>query len=248
MRVQGKGRGALRRPAGSGGRDARGRVGADVAGPGRRPRAPLHTVRARRLPLSPIHRDAHRRRHGRAGVRPVYGWHFASRRETDVEHMVATSEAHDSGLCAADAGTRRRFASDLLKLTLAAPAVNRHRKSGKDAGEWLPRENRCWFAARVVAVKRKYRLTVDAREARALEGVLSRCASTAMMVAGGREAALSPEAPGPGEAEALRRWDTDGNGRITCREARAHGIAPVRRGHPAWRFMRDGDGDGVVCE
>ena len=126
--------------------------------------------------------------------------------------------------------------------------MNRHRKSGKDAGEWLPRENRCWFAARVVAVKRKYRLTVDAREARALEGVLSRCASTAMMVAGGREAAAPPEAPGPGEADALRRWDTNGNGRITCREARAHGIAPVRRGHPAWRFMRDGDGDGVVCE
>ena len=68
-----------------------------------------------------------------------------------------------------------------------AAAVNRHQKSGKDAGEWLPRENRCWFAARVVAVKRKYRLTVDAREARALEGVLSRCASTAMMVAGERE-------------------------------------------------------------
>ena len=28
----------------------------------------------------------------------------------------------------------------------------------------------------------------------------------------------------------------------------AHGIAPVRRGHPAYPFMRDGDGDGVVCE
>ena len=69
-----------------------------------------------------------------------------------------------------------------------------------------------------------------------------------MMVTGGQEAAPSPETPGPGEAEALRRWDTNGNGRITCREARAHGIAPVRRGHPAWRFMRDGDGDGVVCE
>ena len=128
-------------------------------------------------------------------------------------------------LCVADAGTRRRFASDLLNLTLAAPAVNRHRKSGKDAGEWLPRENRCWFAARVVAVKRKYRLTVDAREARALEGVLSRCASTAMMVAGGREASPAPEVPGLGEADALRRWDTDGNGRITCREARA---VPIR--------------------
>ena len=138
----------------------------------------------------------------------------------------------------------------LPNLTLAAPAVNRHQKSGKDSGEWMPRMNRCWFAARVVAVKRKYRLTVDAREARALEGVLSRCAPTAMVVASGRDAApaSSPKAPAAGGADALRRWDTNGNGRITCREARAHGIAPVRCGHPAYRFMRDGDGDGVVCE
>ena len=106
----------------------------------------------------------------------------SDRKEEDAMRCRGRARAH----CAADAGTRRRFASDLLNLTLAAPAVNRHRKSGKDAGEWLPRENRCWFAARVVAVKRKYRLTVDAREARALEGVLSRCASTAMMVSGGR--------------------------------------------------------------
>ena len=26
------------------------------------------------------------------------------------------------------------------------------------------------------------------------------------------------------------------------------GIAPVRRGHPAYPYMRDADGDGVVCE
>ena len=43
-------------------------------------------------------------------------------------------------------------------------------------------------------------------------------------------------------------WDDNGNGRISCAEARAHGIAPVRRDHPAYRYMRDGDGDGVVCE
>ena len=147
-------------------------------------------------------------------------------------------------------GTRRRFASDLLNLTLAAPAVNRRRKNEKDAWEWMPRMNRCWFAARVVAVKRKYRLTVDARKARALEGVLSRCMATVMVVADGREAVQtsSSKAPAAGGADTLRRWDTNGNGRITCREARAHGIAPVRRGHPAYRFMRDGDGDGVVCE
>ena len=44
------------------------------------------------------------------------------------------------------------------------------------------------------------------------------------------------------------RWDDNGNGRITCAEARLHGIAPVRRGHPAYPHMRDGDNDGVVCE
>ncbi|MXY25576.1 MAG: nuclease [Acidobacteria bacterium] len=43
-------------------------------------------------------------------------------------------------------------------------------------------------------------------------------------------------------------WDDNRNGRISCAEARAHGIAPVRRGHPAYPYMRDGDGDGVVCE
>ena len=74
---------------------------------------------------------------------PYTGRYIGSRRETDIEHMVATSEAHDSGLCAVDAGTKRRFAGDLLNLTLAAPAVNRHQKSGKDAGEWMSRMNRC---------------------------------------------------------------------------------------------------------
>ena len=47
---------------------------------------------------------------------------------------------------------------------------------------------------------------------------------------------------------ALARWDDNGNGRIICAEARRHGIAPVPRGHPAYPYMRDGDGDGVVCE
>ena len=180
---------------------------------------------------------------------PYTGRHFASRRETDIEHMVATSEAHDSGLCAADAATKRRFASDLLNLTLAAPAVNRHQKSGKDADEWMPRMNRCWFAGRVVAVKRKYGLSVDAREARALEGVLSACASTEIVVAEGQAPMLNRHrALAPSTGDGLSRWDTNGNGRITCKEAREHGIAPVHRGHPAYRFMQDGDGDGVVCE
>ena len=49
-------------------------------------------------------------------------------------------------------------------------------------------------------------------------------------------------------SDALERWDDNRNGQITCAEARRHGIAPVPRDHPAYRFMGDGDGDGVVCE
>lgn len=48
--------------------------------------------------------------------------------------------------------------------------------------------------------------------------------------------------------DALARYDDNGNGRITCSEARNHGIATIPRSHPAYHYMRDGDGDGVVCE
>ena len=101
---------------------------------------------------------------------------FESRYETDIEHMVARSEAHDSGLCAADRATRRQFASDTLNLTLAAPRLNRYEKRAGDAAEWLPEHNRCWFAERVVAVRLKYGLTIDRAEAAALDAVLAECA------------------------------------------------------------------------
>ena len=177
---------------------------------------------------------------------PYTGRTFASRRQTDIEHVVALSEAHDSGLCAADASTRRRFASE----------VNRCGRSGKcarDAAEWLPPRNRCWFAQRVVEVRREYRLAIDRREADALERVLSGCKSTTMVFYGDGGAPVSADTPGSGDmpsgaAGALALWDDNRNGRISCKEARRHRIAPVRRGHPAYPFMRDGDGDGVVCE
>ena len=48
--------------------------------------------------------------------------------------------------------------------------------------------------------------------------------------------------------DAFGLYDDNGDGRITCAEARRHGIAPVPRSHPAYSFMRDADNDGVVCE
>ena len=181
---------------------------------------------------------------------PYTGTCFSSTTETDIEHIVATSEAHDSGLCAADRATRKQFAQDLRNLTLASPEVNRRQKSGNDAGEWVPGRNRCWFAGRVLQVKRAYGLTVDRREAAALERILQGCASTAMepMVCRAAPALAGDTGRGAGGDDVLARYDDNRNGRITCKEARRHGIAPVHRSHPAYQYMRDGDGDGVVCE
>ena len=212
--------------------------------------APYDRNRDYRYPQS-IEREIVRRLGAVYG--PYTGACFSSTSETDIEHMVATSEAHDSGLCAADRATRARFATDLRNLTLASPGVNRYRKSGKDAGEWLPERNRCWFAARVVEVRRAWGLTIDRREADALDRILDGCASTEMKpvvcpapTVSDRERGTGPLPDGTGDA--LARYDDNGNGRITCKEARRHGIAPVLRDHPAYRFMRDGDGDGMVCE
>ena len=89
---------------------------------------------------------------------------------TDIEHIVALAEAHDSGI--AD-DRRRDIAADLDNLTIADPQVNRTEKSDRDAGEWTPARHGAWFAERVIAVKLEYGLSVDARERDALEALLA---------------------------------------------------------------------------
>ena len=186
---------------------------------------------------------------------PYTGTWFATIKETDIEHIVARSEAHDSGLCAAGPATWSEFASDLLNLTLASPSINRHQKSANDVAEWLPDLNQCWYVDRTLQVRREYGLTIDRTEADAADRILAGCQSTEMVVlAPGSSTTATPtravpgtSSPGP-DVDALALWDDNGNGRITCAEARAHGIAPVRRGHPAYQYMRDADDDGVVCE
>ena len=181
---------------------------------------------------------------------PYTGRHFNSDRETDIEHIVATSEGHDSGLCAVSAAVRKQFATDPLNLTLAAPEINRCGSGGKcglDAGEWMPKVNKCWFANRIVQIKTKYGLSVDRCEANTLEAVLSLCDSTKMVVYP-RSSTTMPSENIRLQQNALALYDSNKNGKISCAEARRHKIAPVRRDHIAYPHMFDRDEDGVVCE
>ena len=89
---------------------------------------------------------------------------------TDIEHIVALAETHDSGI--AD-DRRRDIASDLDNLTIADPTVNRSQKSDRDAAEWMPARHGAWFAERVIQVKLEYGLSVDPAERDALEALLA---------------------------------------------------------------------------
>jgi len=112
---------------------------------------------------------------------PYTGRHFESRFDTQIEHIVAISEAHDSGACAWPSSHKRAFARDLGNLTLASQSTN-VKKGGRDPAQWLPKLNVCWFAARVITVKREYGLTVDSDEVDVLQQQLSECESTQMEV------------------------------------------------------------------
>lgn len=114
--------------------------------------------------------------------------------DVDIDHMVARKEAHESGLCKATPEIRYEFANDLLNLTLSTPSLNRNEKSDRDAGEWLPQYNKCWYVFTVVQVKKKYGMSVDTTERDAMQEVLENCT--------GDEIFLEPERPDDDDTQA----------------------------------------------
>ena len=106
---------------------------------------------------------------------------FDSASDSDIEHIVATAEAHASGMYAKTEEERGKYARDLDNLTLAAPSLNRNQKSDKDPAEWMPDNNRCWYVGKWVEIKKKYNLTMDQAEADSISAVYQECDSFAMI-------------------------------------------------------------------
>ncbi|MEZ5350314.1 MAG: HNH endonuclease family protein [Microthrixaceae bacterium] len=98
--------------------------------------------------------------------------------EFDVDHLVALSEAWDSGAAAWDDARREAFANDLDsgQLVAVTAATNRS-KSDRDPAEWQPpnRDAWCEWATAWVGVKAKWDLTVDRAEVSALRNILQGC-------------------------------------------------------------------------
>jgi hypothetical protein len=96
--------------------------------------------------------------------------------DVQIDHVVALSNAWQTGAQQLDAATREQLANDPLNLMATEGSLNQQKGDG-DAATWLPpaRGFRCDYVSRQVAVKTKYRLWVTAAEREAIAGVLSTC-------------------------------------------------------------------------
>lgn len=99
--------------------------------------------------------------------------------DVQIDHVVALGDAWYAGAREWDGATRTAFANDPFNL-LAVDGSANTAKGARTADRWLPPNEayRCDYAARQVAVKKRYGLTVTASEHTALINILSACPAT----------------------------------------------------------------------
>jgi len=102
---------------------------------------------------------------------------FSSTKSTiDIDHVVALSNAWQTGAAYFDKNKREAIANDPLNLLAVDSTLNRQKGDG-DAATWLPplKSYRCDYVARQIAVKAKYALWVTAPEKEAIVKILEKC-------------------------------------------------------------------------
>lgn len=92
-----------------------------------------------------------------------------------IDHVVPLAEAWVSGARSWNRDRRQVFANDLDEL-LAVDGPTNMSKGDGDPASWRPRKGyQCAYARRWIAVKVRYRLTIDPPEEAALDQMLAYC-------------------------------------------------------------------------
>jgi len=109
-------------------------------------------------------------------------WRRAS--NLDIDHLVPLAEAWDSGARRWNANTRQRFANDLGdRRTLVAVTDNVNQSKGdQDIAEWLAQRGGCRYTVEWVAVKTRWRLSVNRAEKRLLRELARECGNPRLRV------------------------------------------------------------------
>lgn len=100
----------------------------------------------------------------------------SSSQAVQIDHVVALSNAWQTGAQLLPKAQRITLANDPLELLAVDGAANQQKSSG-DAATWLPpnKSFRCQYVARQIAVKKKYELWVTPAEKEAMLRVLAGC-------------------------------------------------------------------------
>ena len=100
----------------------------------------------------------------------------SSKSNIDIDHVVALSNAWQTGAAYFDKTKRAAIANDPLNLIAVDAKLNRQKGDG-DAATWLPplKSYRCDYVARQIAVKAKYGLWVTQPEKNAIVKLLEMC-------------------------------------------------------------------------
>lgn len=102
----------------------------------------------------------------------------------DIDHMVPLAEAWDSGARNWTSSQRQSFANDLgdyRTLVGVTDTVNQA-KGDKDPAEWLPTYDRCRYLREFVAVKIRWRLSVNSGEKTAMQNLAAGCSNVTITV------------------------------------------------------------------
>lgn len=96
--------------------------------------------------------------------------------EVQIDHVVALSNAWQTGAFKLTVAQRTAFANDPLNLFAVKGRLNSQKGDG-DAATWLPplKSFRCAYVAQQIAVKSKYLLWVTAPEKDAMVRILASC-------------------------------------------------------------------------
>ncbi len=172
--------------------------------------------------------------------------------QVQIDHVVALSDAWQSGAQEISAQERLQLANDPENL-LAVDGPANQQKSDSDAATWLPANAsfRCSYVARQIRVKAKYHLWVKPAEKEAMINVLTPCAGAAAKPAPDTPAPVVPaSAPAPvPQVDAPPAQNPAPSLTFqTCDDARAAGYHNMHRDTPGYSEHLDRDGDGIACE
>lgn len=96
--------------------------------------------------------------------------------DVQIDHVVALSNAWQTGAQQLMFAKRQALANDPLNLLAVDGSANQQKSDG-DAATWLPSNKvfRCQYVVRQIKVKTKYDLWVTSPEKQAMERILARC-------------------------------------------------------------------------